>query len=99
MSHKRTLIRQAAVTKLSGATAAGTRVYSNVSLPLDELELPAINLYTLSESSEEFNVGPPRLRRNLKLACEITAEANSSLDDTLDSIAYAVEQLLQGQDR
>lgn len=96
MAHQRKLIRHAVVALLLSAnTAAGARVNSTRVDPHKRSQLPAISVYTLSEStdSDSAQTAPIELTRNLKL--EITAWVAHSdelpLDDALDDLAEQIE--------
>lgn len=99
MTHPRKLIRDKAVEILKAAnTDALLKVYPNRIKPLVcnnfQNELPAIKVFTLTESSEIFNVAPREYKRSVQLAIEIVDEANDSIDDSLDQIGRQVELAL-----
>lgn len=58
-------------------------------------ELPAIGVYTVSESNEIFDVAPRRLRRTLDLAIEIVLQSGDSTTDQLDELCSLVEQAMR----
>ena len=102
MAHPRELIRKQAVAVLMGATNAAASVYASRVAPLIsngwQSELPAIIVYTMDESGEIFNQAPREYRRRVELVVEIHAEGNEALDDTLDTLARQVENLLLRDD-
>lgn len=98
MAHPRQLIRKQAVAVLLGRTLAGASVFpSRVAPYLSngwQNELPAIAVYTMDENGEIFNASPREYRRTVELVIEIIVTEDADLDDTLDTIAREVEQLL-----
>lgn len=97
MAHPRTLIRNAVVAMLIAAnTDAGVRVTATRVEPNKKTQLPAVSVYTLSESIdvEESNDHAPReLERHLQL--EIAAWVADSdalpVDVAMDEIAEQIE--------
>lgn len=96
MAHQRELIRHAVVTLLTGAnTAAGSRVVGTRVEPHQQRLLPAISVYTLSESVDQDSAlrSPIELTRELKL--EITAWVAHAdafpVDDAMDDLAEQIE--------
>lgn len=63
MAHPRTEIREAVVAMLSGATAAGLRVYDARLDPIKDL--PAIVVFTWDEDSDAQSTSPPKLKREV----------------------------------
>lgn len=57
----------------------------------EKSELPAINIYTLQETAEIFEVAPRRLKRTLTLAVEVIVQSDDKADDILDQLSLAVE--------
>lgn len=102
MAHPRELIRKQAVAVLMGTTNAGSSVYASRVAPLIsngwQSELPAIIVYTMDDAGEIFNQAPREYRRRVELVVEIHAEGNEALDDTLDTLARQVENLLLRDD-
>jgi hypothetical protein len=108
MMHKRKQIRQAIVGFIQDADIAeireGTgesttyRVYANRPTPLWEAELPCVCVYTAMPESgsepSEVESRPSIYKRDLKVAVEILAKADASVDDTLDDLAEKVEQAI-----
>jgi hypothetical protein len=91
--HERQAIREAALTLLDGATAAGVRVFKTRLAPLRQAELPAIAVYTDEESvSPDSGTSSPReLTRTVTLAVEGWVKANEDVDDVLDELALEIE--------
>lgn len=90
MSHVRTQIRQAATAALAGiATVHASRVH-----PLAESDLPALLVYTSTESIEAELAAFGTLERRLELVIEAVAQATSNLDTTLDDLLASVETAL-----
>ncbi len=95
MAHVRKQIRDAAAVLVTGLTTTGTNVFVSRVYPVDAANLPCLLVYTISETVEPENMGSPRTYgRDLKLAVEGIAQANSNLDDTLDLIGSEVETAL-----
>lgn len=102
MAHPRELIRKQAVAALLGKTSAGQSVYASRIEPFIsrgwEQELPAIVVYTMDESGEIWSAAPREYQRRVELVVEIHAAGDSSLDDTLDTVARQVEVALLADD-
>lgn len=96
MAHQRKLIRQAVVALLAGAgTAAGARVKGTRVEPNKAALLPAISVYTLSESttSDSDMTAPIELTRELKLevAGWVAHTDAHPVDDAMDDLAEQIE--------
>lgn len=95
MAHPRELIRKQAVARLLNKTSAGASVYASRIEPFIsndwEDQLPAIVVYTQDESGEIWTAAPREYRRSVELVVEIHASGDSTLDDTLDTVARQVE--------
>lgn len=91
-------IRSAIVTMLVGNTSAGSSVYANRDTPLWEAELPAILVSATQEAVEPKSLSGNKNIRTLDLEINIKAQADQSLDDTLDDLGAEVEAIL-GADR
>ena len=95
--HLHKQIRAALVSKLTGLTTSGSRVYANRLYPMDSANLPGLRLYVDGENAEVVTVhGPAVLERALEVAVEACAVATSGLDDTLDLMSKEVETALAG---
>lgn len=91
-AHIRAQIRAAAVTALSGATDAGTRVYATRRTPLQSEQIPAVLVYALAEDAGVETMSAPRfLSRELDLVIEGVAQDTEGLDETLDGLATQIE--------
>lgn len=93
--HLHKQIRSALVTKLTGLTTTGSRVWANRLQPLQDANLPALRIYADEERAELLTVhSPAMLARELTVVVEACAKATTALDDTLDQIAKEVETAL-----
>lgn len=68
MAHQRKSIRDNVITTLTGLTTTGSRIYNTRILPNLESNLPCLNVYTVSESSEEIDF--LSIQRDLILAVD-----------------------------
>ncbi len=99
MPHPRTLVREAVVAALTGATAAGARVTDTKVEPHKRGELPAISVYTMREPVRPDSelTAPREITRDVKV--EITAwVANSAalpVARGMDDIALEIETVMQ----
>jgi hypothetical protein len=94
VAHPRKLIRQAAVARLTGATAAGARVFKARVVPFKQSELPAVAVYTPEEEVEATRSSAPReLERTLQLVVEAVTKSGSpsDVDDTADDLSLEIE--------
>lgn len=95
MSHVRKQIRDYFETTLTGLTTTGTKVYASRVYSLSEDKLPALVIYTKSESSEEVSfVGKRVQNRELTVAVEGYVRRNATFDDLIDTISKEVEVAL-----
>tara|TARA_R100000781_G_scaffold112701_1_gene80200 strand:- start:116 stop:559 length:444 start_codon:yes stop_codon:yes gene_type:complete len=95
MAHVRKSIRDNITTTLTGLTTTGTRVHQTRFYPLAEAKLPALTIYTKSETSDYSTVKTPRTTiRTLDVTVEAYVSANTNLDNTLDTIAVEIEEAL-----
>jgi hypothetical protein len=92
MAHQRKTIRDQVVTTLTGLTTTGSNVFNSRVYPNEQSKLPLLNVYTLSEASELDATGG--LLRTIDLAVEGFAQANSNIENTMDTIAKEVEEAL-----
>ena len=93
--HLHKQIRGAVVTKLTGLTTSGSRVYANRLAPLPDTTQPSLTITLDEETSEGLTVHQPQAQgRTLTLAVSAMAKASSSLDDTLDLMSKEVEVAL-----
>jgi hypothetical protein len=94
--HPRQSIREAIKTALVNQTDAGARVYESRMAPLRKGGLPAIIVYTVSESVEESSrhTAPRILDRHVQVAVEVATKASDNVDDLLDDLAVQIEKAL-----
>ena len=93
--HLHKQIRGAVVTKLTGLTTSGARVYANRLQPLPDATSPTL-LVTLDEETATqatFHTSPI-YERELRLSVAAIVKATSALDDTLDLMSKEVETAL-----
>jgi len=57
-------------------------------------ELPAISIYTLTETSEIYDTAPRNLKRTLTLAVEVIVQDDESSDDIVDKLCLEVENAI-----
>ena len=92
-NHIRQQIREKFGTTLNNLTTTGTRVHESRVYPLETL--PALVIYTKSETSEPIVIGTDRLMsRELSVVVEGYAKATSNFDDTIDTISKEVEEAI-----
>ena len=97
MAHVRQQIRDAVATTLTTAvTLVSSRVYTTRVHPLNEALLPAISVYTGSESSERYQAGVTDMNRELSLEIDVYVRETSTFDDDCDAIAVQVEEAMAG---
>ncbi len=95
MSHVRQQIRDAVVTALTGLTTTGTRVFKSRVYPFESGKLPALIVYTKSETSTNETMTRPRTQlRVLEVMVECYVMANTNFDNSIDTIAVEVEEAL-----
>lgn len=94
--HQRQAIREAVKAQLLNRTAAGARVFESRTVPFQRLELPAIAVYTLSESVEIEGTAPRELKRTMELAIEahVSVRPDTTVDDALDALAEEIERAM-----
>jgi len=92
MAHQRKTIRDQVVTTLTGLTTTGSNVFNSRIYPNEQSKLPLLNIYSLSEASELDATGG--LLRTMDLVVEGFAQANSNIENTMDTIAKEVEEAL-----
>ena len=91
-NHIRQQIREEFGTTLTGLTTTGSNVFESRVYPLENASLPALIIYTKSETSEPIVIGTQRLMsRELSVVVEGYAKATSNFDDTIDTISKEVE--------
>ena len=91
-NHVRQQIREKIGTTLTGLTTTGSNVYQSRVYPLENINLPALVIYTKSETSEPIVIGTNRvMSRELSVIVEGYVKATSNFDDTIDTISKEVE--------
>ena len=92
MAHVRKTIREYFGTQLTGLTTTGANAFESRVYPMQSAKLPALLIYTTTESSEEQAFSSKRVQNRL-LSVEVQGfvRATSNFDDTLDLIAKEVE--------
>jgi hypothetical protein len=94
-NHIRQQIREYFGTTLTGLSTTGSNVYESRVYPLENAKLPALIIYTKSETSEPIVIGTDRvMSRELAVVVEGYAKATSDFDDTIDTISKEVEQAI-----
>jgi len=94
-NHIKQQIRKKLGTTLTGLTTTGSNVYESRVYPLENASLPALIIYTKSETSEPIVIGTQRLMsRELSVVVEGYAKATSNFDDTIDTISKEVEEAI-----
>lgn len=95
MSHARTQIRKAVTALLLNNTGAGDKVYESRIYPLENQKLPALLIYTKQEVVGNQSMSRPRTQiRQLQLTIEAYVKANNNIDETADTLALEVEQII-----
>jgi|TARA_R110000851_G_scaffold5_7_gene51 hypothetical protein len=95
MTHIRQQIRSRVVSDLTGLALTGSNIQDTRLYNLTQIQLPCLEIYTENENSEISTIGPNvTLDRELDLIVIGYAEANTGIEDTLDTIALQVENAL-----
>jgi hypothetical protein len=98
VKHQRQRIREAVAARLVCKTSAGDRVFETRVVPFRRLELPAIAVYALSESSEDQQSAPRELKRTLSLTIDAAVKSGDNVDDAMDAIALEVERAMHADE-
>jgi len=94
-NHIRQQIREYFGTTLTGLSTTGSNVYESRIYPIENSKLPALVIYTKSETSEPIVIGTDRIMsRELSVVVEGYAKATSDFDDTIDTISKEVEKAI-----
>lgn len=89
------LIKQAALTTLTGLTTTGANIYASRVHNIETVKLPALLLYTVDEDSEPLVMNPARsVEKILTLHIEGYVKQNTNYDDKVDDISQEVEEAL-----
>lgn len=94
MPHIRKSIRDAIVTVVTGLTTTGVNVFASRIRPVEQSKLPCLLVYATDESIDLADGTLAAPGRDLIIRISGIVEANTSLDDTLDTIAEEVETAL-----
>ena len=96
MAHVRKSIREHVVTTVTSLSTTGSNVYETRYFPLQTGNLPALIVYTLDESIEDYTLGrnTRTQQRSLNLIIEAHCRGTANIDDTLDTIAEEVEEAM-----
>ena len=96
MAHIRKTIREHVVTTITGLSTTGSNVYETRYFPLQTGNLPALIVYTLDETVEDYTIGQNTRTqfRALNLIIEAHCRGTANIDDTLDTIAEEVEEAM-----
>jgi len=93
--HLHKQIRSAVVTKLTGLTTSGARIYANRLSPLPDTTSPSLLVTLDEERATGLTIHQPQAQeRELSLSVSAVAKAASSLDATLDLMSKEVEVAL-----
>ena len=96
MAHIRKSIREHVVTTVTSLSTTGSNVYETRYFPLQTGNLPALIVYTLDETVEDYTIGQNTRTqfRALNLIIEAHCRGTANIDDTLDTIAEEVEEAM-----
>lgn len=95
MAHVRKQIRDAVKTALTGLTTTGSNVFQSRVFPFESGKLPALLIYTKSETTEFDTITLPRgTMRILEINVEAYCQGTANYDNTLDTIAVEVEEAI-----
>ena len=96
MAHIRKTIREHVVTTITSVSTTGSNVYETRYFPLQTGNLPALIVYTLDETIEDYTIGQNTRTqlRSLNLIIEAHCRGTANIDDTLDTIAEEVEEAM-----
>jgi hypothetical protein len=90
--HIRKQIRDQIATELTGLTTTGSNVHKARLYPLNDSDLPAVNVVTAAETVSEHTMGAdPVLIRELTLNLEGYVSVSTTAFDTLDTISKEIE--------
>lgn len=99
MSHVRQQIREQVATTVTGLSTTGSNVFQSRVYPLQDSNLPALLVYSISEDSNADVMGSTLVaQRDLNIVIEGYVKATTDFDDTVDTICAEVEAAM-GTDR
>lgn len=90
--HQRQRIREAAKAQLLNKTSAADKVYETRVIPMLQLKLPAVSVYTLSDSVNESS--DSEHTRELDLVIEAYVAAGNNVDDAIDTLCEQIENAI-----
>ena len=94
MAHLRRQIRQAIVTKLTGLTTTGSKVFASRMWPLSLDDLPGLIVYANSENIQRLEIGVQNTQlRNLEISIDAIAKGTTA-ETVLDTICVEVEEAM-----
>ena len=95
MAHVRKQIRDKVADLLkANVNLVKRRVYTTRVHPLNDTNLPAISVYTGTETSQRLQGGVTDMIRELSLEIDCYVRETSSFDDDVDAIAVQVEEAM-----
>ena len=95
MAHIRKQIRDRLETILtSGVSLVQSRVFGSRIYPLTAPQLPAIAVYTASESSNLQTMGLRTQMRDLSVSIDVYVMVNDKFDDDIDDLCVQIEQTI-----
>ena len=93
MSHVRQQIREAFASACTSLVTTGTNVFQSRIYPMEKAKLPGLCIYSLTESSDDSEIGGATrlIQRSLTMRIEGYADDTTNLDDKLDTISSECE--------
>ena len=93
MAHVRKQIRDRMESILStGVTSVSGRVYASRIYPMTGPDLPAVAIYTASETSGLQTMGTRTLAREISLNVDAYVRVTATFDDTIDALCVEIEE-------
>lgn len=95
--HVRQQLREAIVAAVTGLASTGARVYSALTYPALQSDLPHLEVNTVEEQAESVSLhGPGLIERTVVIEITARAIATSGLATMVDDVAAEVETALGG---
>ena len=95
MTHVRQQIRERVGTVVTGLSTTGSNVFQSRVYPLQDVNLPALLVYSTTEDSEADVIGTAlSTNRIVNIVIEGYVKATTDFDDTVDTICEEVETAL-----
>ncbi len=93
MAHVRQQIREAFASACTSLSTTGANVFQSRIYPMEAAKLPGLCIYSLTESSDDFEIGGATrlITRSLTIRVEGYADDITNLDDKLDTISSECE--------